>query len=96
MNYNSFITSISNNDPPALDSALLIAMWHALKGNWDVAHEIVQEIDSMQAAWIHAYLHRVEGDLNNAKYWYKRAKYDTLNLSIDKESETIIKDLIKE
>ena len=62
MNYNSFITSISNNDPPTLDSTLLTAMWHALKGNWDIAHEIVQEIDSMQAAWIHAYLHRVEGD----------------------------------
>ena len=90
MNYNSFITSSSNNEPPVSDSDLLIAMWHALKGNWDKAHEIVQEIDSMQASWIHAYLHRVEGDINNAKYWYKRAKYDTFNLSIDKESETII------
>ena len=42
-------------------------------GHWDRAHRIVQEIDTAEAAWVHAYLHRVEGDLGNAAYWYRRA-----------------------
>ena len=95
MDYKSFIESIPKKNPPNIDSELLVAMWNALKGNWDTAHEIVQEIDSLEAAWIHAYLHRVEGDMPNAKYWYKRAKHDTLNLTLDQEAETIIKDIIR-
>ncbi len=42
-------------------------------GDWDRAHRIVQELDTPEAAWVHAYLHRVEGDLGNAAYWYRRA-----------------------
>ena len=96
MDYKSFIKSTSNKTPPNLDSELLVAMWNALKGNWDTAHEIVQEIDSLEAAWIHAYLHRVEGDLSNAKYWYRRAKHDTIDLSLEEEAEMIIRDIVKE
>ena len=96
MDYKSFIESTSNKTPPNIDSELLVAMWNALKGNWDTAHEIVQEIDSLEAAWIHAYLHRVEGDLSNAKYWYSRAKHDTIDLSLEQEAEMIIRDIVKE
>jgi len=51
---------------------------HALElekaGDWDEAHRIVQDIHTAEAAWIHAYLHRVEGDPGNAAYWYRRAE----------------------
>ena len=52
---------------------LLHALWHEARGDWDRAHSITQEIDSPDAAWMHAYLHRKEGDTSNAGYWYGRA-----------------------
>jgi len=58
--------------PPALDGCLL-ALWHAGRDEWDRAHDLVQDDESAEAAWIHAWLHRQEGDLSNAAYWYRRA-----------------------
>ena len=49
----------------------LAALWWAAKGDWDRAHKIVQDEGDVDAAWVHAYLHRVEGDLPNAGYWYR-------------------------
>jgi hypothetical protein len=49
------------------------ALWWAARDDWDKAHRLVQDEDSREAAWVHAYLHRVEGDLSNAGYWYRRA-----------------------
>ena len=94
MKYSNFITSVSNNNPPKGISKLLLSMWHALRGEWDTAHEIVQDIKSKDAAWIHAYLHRVEGDLSNANYWYNRASRNTSNLSLASEEKKIVMDLI--
>jgi hypothetical protein len=53
--------------------ALLKALWWDRQGRWDEAHRIAQDLDSAEAAWVHAYLHRKEGDLGNAAYWYRRA-----------------------
>ena len=94
MKYSNFIASTSNNTPPKGISNLLLSMWHALRDEWDIAHEIVQDIKSKDAAWIHAYLHRVEGDLSNANYWYSRASKDTSNLSLNIEAKEIVMDLI--
>ena len=94
MKYSDFITSTSNNNPPKGISNLLLSMWHAFRGEWDTAHEIVQDIESKDASWIHAYLHRVEGDLSNANYWYSKATQDTSNLSLDSEAKKIVIDLI--
>ena len=58
--------------PPDADP-LIRALWDDATGNWTGAHELVQDIESADAAWIHAYLHRKEGDLSNAQYWYRRA-----------------------
>jgi hypothetical protein len=54
------------------DGALL-ALWWDGKGDWDKAHEIAQDVAGADGAWVHAYLHRKEGDLGNAAYWYRRA-----------------------
>ena len=62
-----------NDDPPAGLSECLQALWWDKKGNWDRAHQIAQDAGSREGDWIHAYLHRVEGDLGNAGYWYRRA-----------------------
>lgn len=57
-----------------MDKTLLKAIDLAVAGQWDAAHGIVQQYDSdMTAAWIHAVLHKMEGDLNNSRYWYRRA-----------------------
>jgi hypothetical protein len=59
---------------PAPDlAAPLAALWWAAKGKWDEAHKIAQNVETVDAAWVHAYLHRVEGDSANAGYWYLRA-----------------------
>jgi hypothetical protein len=58
-------------------------------GDWDQAHRIVQEIDTAEAAWIHAYLHRVEGDLGNAAYWYRRAGKPECTASLEDERNTL-------
>ena len=73
MNFAAFEASLTSNTPPADLPPLQEAMWRAAKDDWDGAHTIVQADESAEAAWVHAYLHRVEGDLRNAGYWYKRA-----------------------
>ena len=58
-------------EPPR--EAPLAALWYAHRGNWDAAHVLVQDAAGPDAAWVHAHLHRAEGDLGNAGYWYRRA-----------------------
>ena len=89
MNYENFIKLTEKTKPPDSLSGIQLALWHAMKNNWDRAHNIVQDINTDTASWIHAYLHRVEGDLNNANYWYNRAGKKT-NESLDKELDNII------
>jgi hypothetical protein len=66
-------TSLSDKEMPPDLPTPLAALCKAATGNWDAAHRLVQDDDSSDAAWVHAYLHRVEGDLSNAAYWYRRA-----------------------
>ena len=82
-----FLSHISNEDFPDGEwSELIQALWWAKKGDWEMAHNIAQEVDSSNGSWVHAYLHRVEGDLGNAAYWYKRAnKPSKFNESLDVE-----------
>ena len=68
-----FRRSISDDNPPADLSRPLLALWLDARGDWTAAHEAAQEIKDSTGAWIHAYLHRKEGDLGNAGYWYHRA-----------------------
>jgi len=65
--------SVSKASPPDELAPTVQALWWAAKGDWEKAHQIVQDDESREAAWVHAYLHRVEGDLPNASYWYRTA-----------------------
>jgi hypothetical protein len=68
-----FAATLEASAPPPEISPSLLGLWWAAKGEWERAHSIVQDDSSLQAAWVHAYLHRLEGDLGNAGYWYRRA-----------------------
>ena len=79
MTPSDFKNSLSADMPPADLTPALQALWWAGKGDWDKAHKIVMDDESGDGAWVHAYLHRVEGDLPNARYWYGQAKRDSRN-----------------
>jgi hypothetical protein len=68
-----FKSSLSGAAPAPEVNAPLAALWWTAKGNWDRAHKLVQDEATADAAWVHAHLHRVEGDLGNAGYWYRQA-----------------------
>lgn len=72
----------------------LRAMWHDVKDDWDAAHRIAQDDDSPEAAWVHAYLHRREGDISNARYWYARAGRREYHGSLQLEWEGIVRALL--
>jgi hypothetical protein len=69
----SFVLSLGRDEPPSFATPMLRAVWHGLRGDWDAAHELAQAQDDAEGAWVHAWLHRIEGDVGNADYWYRRA-----------------------
>ena len=74
MTLDEFLTLVDGaSDLPDGLSDELAALWFGRRDQWDRSHRIAQEIDTPLASWIHAWLHRVEGDLSNADYWYRRA-----------------------
>ena len=73
MDVTSFRASLSADLPLADLSPPLVELWWAAKGEWDKAHAVAQGQEDQPSAWVHAYLHRVEGDQSNAGYWYRRA-----------------------
>ena len=75
--------------PKAVDPALQ-ALWWAKKDDWDKAHRIVMAAHSREAAWVHAHLHRVEGDDGNAGYWYREARRHVANGPLDTEWDEIV------
>jgi len=73
MTPDEFRHSLSEPSPPPGASPALVALWHQGRGDWQLAHEAAQAVDGSDAAWVHAHLHRVEGDEANAGYWYRHA-----------------------
>jgi len=80
---------LSNAAPAPELTPPLAALWWAAKGEWDAAHKIVQDESDANSAWVHAYLHRVEGDLSNAGYWYRQAGQPVAKDSLESEWERI-------
>jgi hypothetical protein len=89
-----FKRSLSKATPPAKCSPALHALWWTAKDDWEAAHEIVMKHDDADSAWVHAHLHRVEGDLSNARYWYRQAGKSAATSALDAEREAIIAALL--
>ena len=89
-----FKASLSDAMPAPRFDAPLAALWWAAKGDWHRAHNLVQDEDTADAAWVHAYLHRVEGDLGNAGYWYRQAVQPVAKDSPEAEWERIVSALL--
>ena len=94
VNIADFRVSLSAGAPALELDAPLTALWWAAKGKWDEAHKIVQDEETVDAAWVHAYLHRVEGDLGNAAYWYQRAQKPVASDSLEAEWDRIVSALL--
>lgn len=94
MDFQQFSASLSHNTPPPGITAYLEALWHDAKDNWEEAHNLIQDIENPTAAWIHAYLHRKEGDTSNARYWYTKASRPVPAVSLQQEWEDIVKALL--
>jgi hypothetical protein len=75
-------------------SPLLRALWHDARGDWEAAHQMTQAQEDRDAAWVHAYLHRKEGDLGNARYWYRRAGRSEATGPLDDEWTSIVEQLL--
>src|ERR1700759_724627 len=86
--------SLQQPHPPATLPPLLAALWWEAKGDWNQAHEIAQAENGADAAWVHAYLHRKEGDASNAGYWYRQAGQPPCTLPLEKEWEQIVSALV--
>jgi hypothetical protein len=94
MTINEFKSSLNHPTPPAEISDILKAMWFDGKGDWDASHNIAQEIHTKEGSLIHAYLHRKEGDLGNASYWYHQAGRPVAKNSLQEEWEQIVKEFL--
>ena len=70
-------------------SPLQQALWHAAQGDWETAHGLAQEVGTAEGAWVHAYLHRREGDLANAAYWYRQARQPICTTSLPDEWDAL-------
>ena len=95
MTFEEFVLSLDENTPPAGTDQLLVAMWHDGRGDWSAAHDIVQDIGSRDASHLHAYLHRKEGDLWNADYWYRRAETTRPDVDLRTEWEQLVRMLLR-
>lgn len=95
MTFDEFQASLVGAKPPAGVSAYLTALWHDGVGDWDKAHQIVQDIETAEASVIHAYLHRKEGDESNARYWYGRVgRAFPVGKTLDDEWKSLVVELL--
>ena len=74
----------------------LQALWHDYQGDWHKSHKLIDRESDRDCAWVHAYLHRVEGDLSNARYWYRRSGKPESQLTLTEERQQIARALISQ
>lgn len=89
-----FKQTLSEKEPPADVAIYLQALWYDAKGDWDKAHTMVQDIHDENASWVHAYLHRKEGDVFNSDYWYNRAGKKRARGSLKDEWDEIVQTML--
>ena len=96
MEYDSFKSSLAGAEPPAGLSLAIQALWWEAKGDWDKAHECAQARDDTAGMSVHAYLHRKEGDQDNAGYWYRRVRKPPATVTLEEEWEELARALLAE
>jgi len=94
--YSEFLKTLSEEEPNQTWSAALKALWYDAKGNWHTAHEIVDGSEEANAKWVHAYLHRKEGDEWNAEYWYRQVNKSLPKITIDEELQEIVEFILNQ
>jgi hypothetical protein len=85
-----FDESLKGEQPPNGLTRVLKALWYDAKGKWDAAHEEAQAQEDRDGAWVHAYLHRKEGDQGNAAYWYRQAGKPVCTQTLGEEWEQLV------
>jgi hypothetical protein len=93
MTYEHFIESLALVEPPMVSDELK-ALWFDAKGEWEKSHNIVQDMETREAALIHAYLHRKEGDIWNADYWYAKSNSKRPDVSLEEEWMKLVKQFL--
>ena len=96
MDHPQFKASLTAGAPPQQLSHALQALWYDAQGDWATAHEHAQAQEDTKGAWVHAYLHRKEGDLANAAYWYRRAGQQVANGPLEAEWDALVTALLAE
>jgi hypothetical protein len=86
--------SVGEGQPPAGLAPALVGLWWAAKGDWERAHATIMDETGKDCAWVHAYLHRVEGDLGNARYWYGQVGKATPTGPLHAEWDSIAGELL--
>lgn len=94
MTFDEFKASLAVADPPSGLPVALLGLWHQGRGDWEKAHQTVQADGTTEAAWVHAHLHRVEGDEANAGYWFRRAGQPHGDRELGAEWEAISRALL--
>ncbi len=94
-NYGDFIGTLENRFPDSKWPGTLKALWYDAKGDWEASHTIAQDIHDDMGSWIHAYLHRKEGDRFNAGYWYRQAGRPFPKIGLDEERKGIVEFILK-
>jgi hypothetical protein len=95
MTFDEFRNSLSGDQPPSSLSLALAGLWWDAKGDWKRAHESAQLDEGPAGSWVHAYLHRKEGDSSNASYWYNRAHQSLAKSPLQQEWREIAEALLR-
>jgi hypothetical protein len=95
MTLSEFRGTLKDAAPPDVSPAL-VALWHDARGDWEMAHRVAQDVNDRSGAWVHAYLHRKEGEIDNARYWYGQADKPAATDSLEAEWDRIASGLLDE
>ena len=96
MDLDSFTDSLDQDSPPTGLAPVLNALWYQAKGDWHEAHRLAQAQRDGDGAWVHAFLHRAEGNIGNADYWYRRAGKTRPEATISDEWRQIVVALLSQ
>ena len=94
MTVQEFRDSLRREEPPPQLSIALAGLWWDAKGSWPKAHSLVDDLEDATGCWVHAYLHRKEGDISNADYWYRKSGRKRPSGSLQEEWKTIAMELL--